>query len=1035
MRVSALLRELNIALGTLRSYEPFLEDTDYKFNVVNQLVPDHIYKKVLEFHHSKANNFEMFVFQDNENYRYIAKIKWYNRNQVNIKIGLIEKRGLPSVVFDKLKFSGISDFDSVDNIDIITTVKIDEANQETDTIQAVSLNTINNEVDVAFLVFQFSHNFSNLLLSTGDKIIERLRKLNYIINEKDAETLNNNIETQLNLLFLKNGSLQLQLKLEQLLEFSITSKLNTNIFIVKLKENHSLILFKLWLKNLNFDVEISYLKNHIIKSICDNVSESEMIFERLSNGNSIELIIDLFLEDNIDKINKLYEILEKKENGLNLFLGKISTLNPRDIFKIWLNTEKLRLDFDILNIDNQSFINCFIEYINDNPSLLNTLINRLEIEQKQKVLNFYINNSESIDYALLVNCIKILKENKLPIAYNLIANDIIIKLWFNNEILDFPIEAFFKVIKENCFNYFRKKDEEEIVKNTRELLRKLSDSELINVFAKIDYEKDNFDERTTFNLYHFMLINLIETIGNSKKTVCSENVINDCMSDIFDKSSDYYRLKLFLLDYTEVIDFNDVVIYTGLLSSNDQKLFFKKVLKLISEQKTDVSLEDLNRITTIDYQTSEYAKEIDGVGLDFTLSVILKLITDLKNKIRTSRTSIFDLVANQIKTPKDLLVIDGFFEKCSGKTIIEENGTKKLENGTSETIYKTTKKEHFLPRFSAFCDGKKAVIKGSTEPILCNKSGLEFWWCENSQCYDVCRKPHATSQWKNYTLEDVLQILKIPYEVTQYEILLNVINRVNRFLSHLTCRKCNSILKPKGISNYAFYGVTMFSCNNKNCEEHSKEIYLSHCLNGKCEDIIDSRDSVKCKTANFGEECGWYICKNCNACCSSEKLVARKSNLETLNREYNCHIEGHRDRGIICCSDCGHEMFDPTTNELFNKQLNWFVEHKDSHPNIINSGKRIKDNKWWFIWARGNMSFVEYNKQIQSLFSSGFTIPDFDDKEKENQLIAEPIDKVFVCPNCDLHFDLNNMQDFDYGKKIAIQKFHTIIFPQINNKQ
>lgn len=1028
MRVSELLRELNIALGTLRSYEPFLEDTDYKFNVVNQLVPDDIYKKVLEFHHSKANNFEMFVFQDNENYRYISRVKWYKRNQINIKIGLIEKRGLPSVVFDKLKFSGISEIDSVDNIDIITTVKIDDANQETNTIQAVSLNIIDNEVDVDFLVFQFSHNFSNLLLSTGDKIIERLRELNYLTNEKEAETLNNNIETQLNLLFLKNDSLQLQLKLEQLFEFSITSKLDTNIFIEKLKENHSLILFKLWLKKLNFDVEISYLKNHIIKSICDNVSESEMIFERFSNGNSIELIIGLFLEDNIDKINKLYEILEKKENGLNLFLGKISALNPKDIFNIWLNVEKLRLDFDILNIDNQSFINCFIEYINDNPSLLNTLINRLEIEQKQKVLNFYINNSESIDYALLVNSIKILKENKLPIAYDLIANNIIIKLWFNNEILDFPIDAFFKVIKENCFNYFRKKDEEEIVKNTRELLRKLSDSELINVFAKIDYEKDNFDESTTFNLYHFMLINLIETNGYSKKTVCPENVINNCISDIFDKSSDYYRLKLFLLDYSEVIDFNDVVIYTGLLSSNDQKLFFKKVLKLIAEQKIDVSLEDLNRITTIDYQTSEYAKEIDGVGLDYTLNIILKVLTDLKNNIQTNRNTIFDIIASQIKNPKDLLVIDGFFERCSGRTVLKENGKAEDEKGITKINYQLEKKDHLLPRFSTFCDGRKAST-------LCNKSDLNFWWCENNQCYDLCRKLHSSAQWQDYTLEDALTILKIPYSQIQYESLLNTINRVNRFLEHLSCWSCNSILKPVGKSNFAFYGVTMFSCKNSECAEKSKEIYLSHCLNGNCQDIIDGRDSVRCKTEGFKEECGWYICNNCHACCSSEKLSARKWILEQNNKTYNCHIEGHRDRGIICCNSCGDEMFEPITNELFSKQLNWFIEHKDSHPNIINSRKRIKDNKWWFIWARGNMSFVEYNKQIQSLFSSGFTIPDIDDKEKENQLIAEPIDKVFVCPNCDKRFDLNYMQDFDYGKKIAIQKFHYNIFPQINNKQ
>jgi hypothetical protein len=264
---------------------------------------------------------------------------------------------------------------------------------------------------------------------------------------------------------------------------------------------------------------------------------------------------------------------------------------------------------------------------------------------------------------------------------------------------------------------------------------------------------------------------------------------------------------------------------------------------------------------------------------------------------------------------------------------------------------------------------------------------------------------------------------------------------VNRFLSHLTCRSCKSILKPKGKSNYAFYGVTLFSCTNQECETHSKDIYLSHCLNGQCDDIIDSRDSVKCKTAGFGSECGWYICKNCNACCSSEKLVARKSNLAKLGQEYKCHTTGHRDRGILCCSDCGHEMIEPIASvELYNKQLNWFIEQKDTNPNIIRSGQRKKDSKWWFIWARGNFSFEEYRKQIQSLFSSGFTIPDFNDKEKDNQLIAEPfegkrssIDKVFVCPNCDHHFDLNNKENFDYARKTAIQKFHYNIFPQIDN--
>ena len=60
-------------------------------------------------------------------------------------------------------------------------------------------------------------------------------------------------------------------------------------------------------------------------------------------------------------------------------------------------------------------------------------------------------------------------------------------------------------------------------------------------------------------------------------------------------------------------------------------------------------------------------------------------------------------------------------------------------------------------------------------------------------------------------------------------------------------------------------------------------------------------------------------------------------------------------------------------------------------------------------------------------------------KEKDNQLIAEPFEenkllanKVFVCPNCDHHFDLNNKENFNFVRKKAVQKFHNNIFPSID---
>jgi hypothetical protein len=929
------MRELNVSLEILKSYESQLIGTDFRFNVVNQQVPEDVYMQVLQIHRNIPviqEKKQLLVFKDKNNYRFTAKVKWYYNKQTEGEYGFIEKAGIPDVYFAGNTFM----FDDPKKIQpgdiVVVTLAKEDLDDKKQEIKALAVNFISSENDLNFLLFYFINYFKRL---TNDKIESLLENISKNSNQFD-ETIVNSLET-----------------------------------IIAEEINHTTF------KQYHYQAIYSLLK------ICKIDLNTTSFWSRLSEEN---------------------------------------------VFNYWINCPDLVIEF--------SFIyNKLLNYTKANLKSIYSYFSRVDNDYKKMILDSILQETFSIDQEFdiskVLELISIYDEFEIQFDLDKIPEALHLQLWEQDKVYQIPFNAVYNQLldfKDEYYNY--SPGETNHKSKYQEYFDKIDSLDLKNLIAKTYYDKDTIDDNETFKTVLFF-------IHNIKNRVDYDYYIDI----IYNKSSAYYRLLLFIEDVTELIDYHQVVIYTGLLSSRDQKLFFKKVLKLIAEHKLDLSIEDLNRITTIDYQTSEYAKEIDGVGLDFTLSVILKLITDLKSKITTSRIIIFDLVANQIKTPKDLLVIDGFFEKCSGKTIIEENGTKKLEDGTLKTIYKTTKKEHFLPRFSIFCDGRKAVLKGSTEPILCKKSGLEFWWCENSQCYDVCRKPHPPTDWKSYTLEDVLQILKIPYEVTQYEILLNVVNRVNRFLSHLSCRKCNSILKPKGKSNYTFYGVSMFSCKNKDCEEYSKDIYLSHCLNGLCEDIIDSRDSVKCKTQDYEDECGWYICKNCNACCSSEKLITRKNNLAKLGQEYKCHLVGHRDRGIICCSDCGHEMIVPVASvEIYNKQLNWFIEHKDNHPNIYRSGQRKNDNKWWFIWSRGNMSYEDYRKQIQSLFESGFSIPDFNNKEKDNQLIAEPfeekkllVDKVFVCPNCDHHLDLNNKEDFNYNRKRAIQSFHNKIFPVVDN--
>ena len=362
-----------------------------------------------------------------------------------------------------------------------------------------------------------------------------------------------------------------------------------------------------------------------------------------------------------------------------------------------------------------------------------------------------------------------------------------------------------------------------------EILEKLSFQELKDLISLIYFDENERSESKQFDEFSDILDNL--KINDEEK--------NALVEIAFSNSSEWYKLRLFLGDYTENINYDNAVLYTGLLDAKSQKLFFKKIIKLIEEGKIKIGLEDLNRITSIDYETSEYAREIDGVGLDFTLAVILQLLNDLKVNEVTKTKTIFDLVANQIKRPDDLLVIDGFFDKCQGRTIL------KRDSETDE--YQTERSYDRAPRFSTFCDGRKAINQSSGESSKCNKSNKEFWWCENSHCYDISRKVHSAKDYKNYNLTDVMRILGISYREEQYEKLLGIINKVNRFLSHMTCRSCNTILRPvdsHNNSNYAFYRVTRFHCNNSDCQENHQEIYLSHCLNGQCMNIIDSRDSV-----------------------------------------------------------------------------------------------------------------------------------------------------------------------------------------------
>jgi hypothetical protein len=661
-------------------------------------------------------------------------------------------------------------------------------------------------------------------------------------------------------------------------------------------------------------------------------------------------------------------------------------------------------------------------------TLLEISVDKQEIEQLFERFQNYVN--EQVELKSITNeeyLKRLLKVGKgfFPDNYNRIADtveknisvELAHKLWLDSFI-------------ETCqIDYVANSIMSEPEQMQHNILNRCSEADKINIFFKVLYNVEKIDTESKLIMIK-QLLDLSKKFASEKHEKIIAETIKIC--------PDYFKLSLWLEGYHETLDFHLYKLYTVTLLPNDQKRFVKKVLKYIHEEKANISVEDFTSLNVINFEKSELAEQIDSSKLDYSASIILNVISELKAQanletrrdVTSAQHRIYDLIIKQIKQPKDILQISGFFDECEGRCSVS---VQEVKNEAGEIIDRTVsyvRNEHNKAKNHPICDGRKAVSKKTKEPVLSDEK-VEFWWCANQKCFKPSRQLHSSTDWEKYSLLDFLTILKVDFKESDLETYLNIINKANRFLKHLNCRKCNHILYPKGKSQYAFYGVTHFACKTDDCSEKGKEIYLSHCLNGYCEREIDSRDSVKCKPNGLeAESCGWYVCNYCHSCCTSEQLQRRKWVYDNImESEYKCHLEGHRNLGVISCNKCGDPMITNETNiEEYNRILNWFIENKDKSDRIHKSGKNKRD-KWWFTIRRGNDSMEEFRKKLTKYHQLGFQIPDFEN-DKDLQLISEPIDfkrhskDILSCKTCGNILDLSN----DLEKAWAVKKFHKVRF-------
>jgi len=227
------------------------------------------------------------------------------------------------------------------------------------------------------------------------------------------------------------------------------------------------------------------------------------------------------------------------------------------------------------------------------------------------------------------------------------------------------------------------------------------------------------------------------------------------------------------------------------------------------------------------------------------------------------------------------------------------------------------------------------------------QTGREFWWCNQVACLQNNIKTHSTDDWQKYTLFDFMNILdlslvehkgRFTYSIGLYSKFIAFINRFDRLLERLYCKECEHILYPEETSYFHKFSVTSFSCKNDDCMQKDEIVYLNNCLNGQCNEVIDSRESEQCPN-------GWRICNKCGSCCSHVAFERRLKNLEIIvdyippklveaienkighleKAEYFCYKCGQLmieySPTLYKCSDCDIEYDLSKYSQILNKQI------------------------------------------------------------------------------------------------------------------
>jgi len=504
------------------------------------------------------------------------------------------------------------------------------------------------------------------------------------------------------------------------------------------------------------------------------------------------------------------------------------------------------------------------------------------------------------------------------------------------------------------------------------------------------------------------------TISKNKKQQEKQDVILDYVSNLEDAKELYYELlsklnperiiSLWLEDRIETITLQTITDGLSKLRHKEQEACIQKMIYFVLIDKFSIS----------DIKFKDLIEKNRTKNISFIILIILKILESKLNKSKIYVRSIIGFGIESLSKGVTPNFSSKLLEKCHGRYILRENEIKKVDkvrynsnNIDSDNII--------------FCEGRKARDKNTKQPA--EEKGHEFYWCKNKPCYKTPIKSDLKKDWKNYTLYELILIIDENFTEDNYTYLLGILNKFREYFAHLRCRRCKNWLYPVKQSNFSFDRVNHFSCQNPNCGSFNSEVYINHCLNSKCDSIIDSRDSKTCPN-------GWIICSYCFACCSTDKLNLRNTIRKSTGQNVS-NKKGHDTLKEIYCFKCGSLMeliVVSIDKEKYDKCINWLEDHKNDSKRVFRSGA-IKNKKWYLVRKHDNETEEHFRLLLKKFYDAGLDVSKAE--MKDSYFISQPLRDIHAylkCTNsaCNHKLSLNELELKDKSRLHSL-KYHVKI--------